>query len=220
MKTALSRISTKELATLAHRVIEASKSQKYQIVENNPLLQEVEKQYAIYEKVYSKKMFSGKGVEVKEADEKRDELFSKMRNFLKGYIEIDTMPNAQQAKEVYEVFQDFGKNLLRLNYAEETAQLSKLIATLDSPENKEKLTALNLADFFEILKTAQADFELLYNEQAEANAELRNLPSATAIRKTLEQTLRSYFALLSAMKTIEGWNLLYNEINEIVKGVN
>ncbi len=219
MKAKLTRIPTKELGILAKRVIEASKSGNFTIVKNNELLGEIEKQYADYEKVYAKKTYSGKGDIVAEADRERDLVFSSIKLFLSGYSKIKTMPHAQSADELYQIFKGFGLNLHHFNYAKETAQLNSLIAELETEQNKAKITALNLTETFENLKTAQTNFEKLYNEQAEANAELHNLPSATEIRRYLEHSLRNYFTLLTAMKDVKGWELIYEEINEIVKGI-
>ncbi|WP_165585019.1 hypothetical protein [Chryseobacterium taiwanense] len=43
------------------------------------------------------------------------------------------------------------------------------------------------------------------------------MTSATAIRKVLEKNLKSYFNLLTVMKEVPGWELLYSDTNELVK---
>ena len=70
------------------------------------------------------------------------------------------------------------------------------------------------------MKTKHETFETLFAEQAEANADLRNMTSASAIRRNLEQTLRSYLNLITAMKEVPGWELLYADINELVKAAS
>ncbi len=217
MRIKFSSIANKELGALAKTVIEASKSGRFTIVENNELLAEVEKQYAIYQKVYSKKAFSGKGNLVAQLDRKRDHIYSDMKAFLLGYSRIKTLPNADSAEELYQIFKEFGLGLNEYNYYKESAQLNNLIAELEKEPNKTKLTALNLADTFEALKTVQKEFETVYKEQAEANADLHNIPSATEIRRYIEKALRNYFTLLTAMKNVAGWELIYQEINELVK---
>ena len=67
------------------------------------------------------------------------------------------------------------------------------------------------------LKTKHQHFEQLYTEQAEANADLRKMPSATAIRRDLEKSLKSYLDLISIMKTQPDWADFYQEVNELVK---
>ncbi|MFY7845145.1 MAG: hypothetical protein ACOVQV_08475, partial [Chryseobacterium gambrini] len=51
----------------------------------------------------------------------------------------------------------------------------------------------------------------------EANADLRQMTSASAIRKDLEKSLKAYISLLTVMKGVSGWELLYSDTNELVK---
>ena len=219
MKISLARLSTKDLATLTGRIIEASKNGKNRVSEPNPLLNEVEKHFVDYDAVYTKQTFSGKGKSVAVADEERDRVFNMFRNFLWGYRQIPTMPNADKAEKLYEIIKSFGTDLNKLSYAEETAQLKKLIEELEKSENKAMLTALGLDDTFAELKQKQTDFEAIFADQANANADLRKLPSATAIRKTLEKSLRAYLDFLSVMQYQPQWNALYLEVSELVKAV-
>lgn len=217
MKISFSKISTKELATLGQRVINSSESGKYTVVENHDLLLEIKNQYDDYDKVYNKLAFSGKGEEVAAADEARDKIFKDMKAFLKGYSSLTSMTNHTDAVELYKVFKKMGLGIDRLNYAEQSAQMKKLLEELITLENQGRLESLNLFNVYDELTSAQNYFEELYAEQAEANAELRTLPSASAIRSNLEIALDNYFKLLSAMKNVTGWEMIYADINELVK---
>lgn len=217
MKITLARLSTKDLATLAQRTIASSKSGKYKITENQPLLTALEDVFAQYDAVYTKQVFSGKGKSVAEADEARDKAFSALRNFLWGYHQLSIAPNADKARELYEIIKTYGTDMDRQTYSTQTAQLKKLIEDLDKSENKEKLTALGILPALEDLKTKQEAFENLFAEQSEANAELRKTPSATALRKDLEKALRTYLDFLKVMKSQPVWKDLYQDINELVK---
>ena len=42
-------------------------------------------------------------------------------------------------------------------------------------------------------------------------------PSATALRRELEKTLRAYLDFVNIMKVQKDWERVYQEINEIVK---
>ena len=161
--------------------------------------------------------FSGKGQTVAEADRTRDHLFSGIKKFLKGYEKLPSIDNYKIAMDVLSIFKTHGLDLDKLSYSAETAQMKKLIEELEKPETLTKLSTLNLETIFNQLKTAQTDFETIYAEQAEANADLRQLPSASAIRKNLEAALKNYLNLLTAMKNVENWKLIYADINEIVK---
>jgi acyl-CoA synthetase (NDP forming) len=67
------------------------------------------------------------------------------------------------------------------------------------------------------MKSKHEAFETLFADQAEANADLRQMTSASAIRKDLEKNLKAYLNLLTAMKDVSGWELLYSDTNELVK---
>lgn len=217
MKITFNEIRNKELGALAHRIIKASKEGEYTVVENQPLLLEVEKKYAHYYKSYNKPAYSGKGKEVAKADTTRDQVFRKIRAFLKASKEEIITPKYAEAGALYEVFQSTGIGSNMLNYAEKTAVMRKLIEELEQPKNVEKIASLQLTQAFEELKIAQTRFEKLYAEQAEANAKLRATPNATTIRSELEQALRNYFNLLNAMKDQPDWEMIYAEINEVIK---
>lgn len=219
MKINFRKIRNKELAALADRVIKASKEGKYTVTENHALLLELEKQYAYYYKSYSKPTYSGKGEEVFKADATRDQIFRKVRAFLRGYKDMTIMPNYAEAGVLYGVFQATGLGDNTLNYAEQSALMKKLLEELAKNDNKEKIVSLKLTEAIEELKTAQQHFETLYAEQAEANAQLRALPTASAIRGKIESALRNYFGLIKAMKDLPEWEMIYAEINELVKRI-
>jgi hypothetical protein len=140
-----------------------------------------------------------------------------LKAFLDGYRKLSSAANFQMAEDLYQVFKMFGLDMDRLSYSSQTAQMKKLIEALELPKNEQKITALSLNDAFADMKTKHEDFETLFAEQAEANADLRNMTSASAIRRNLEQTLRSYLNLITAMKNVPGWELFYADVNEHVK---
>ena len=217
MKITLTALSTKNLATLAQRIINSSQSGNYTIVENHPLLVALGASYEKYDAVYTKLTYSGKGKEVAAADKERDTAFSSLKAFLNGYRQLASAANHEDAEALYTVFRTFGLNIDTMSYSAETAQLKKLIEALETTENTERLATLGLTPAFEDLKTKQEAFETLFAEQAEANAELRDTASATSTRKELEQALRAYLTLLTAMKDVPDWTKLYFDLNEIVK---
>ena len=211
MKISLVRLTTKNLATLALRVIEASKTGKTQLGQQQPMLMDLEEKYRAYDEVYTKQTFSGKGKSVAEADEARDKAFSNLKNFLWGYRQVSSVPNADQAGELYEVIKLFGTDIDRLSYSAQSAQMKKLIEELDKPENTMKINVLSLSTAFMELKTKHQHFEQLYTEQVEANADFRKMP------RDLEKSLKSYLDLISIMKTQPDWADFYQEVNELVK---
>jgi hypothetical protein len=217
MKISLQRVSTKDLATLTERTITVSTSGKYPILTNHPLMNELTTHYADYSEVYTKKTFSGKGKDVAAADHDRDVAFSVIKAFLNGYRQVISVPNYQDAEDLYQIFVQFGLDLDRMSYSSQTAQMKKLIEALESSENTQKIANLSLSIAFLEMKTKHEYFEDIFEEQTEANAGLRQMESASSVRRSLERTLRSYLNMLTALKDVHDWKDAYAEVNELVK---
>ena len=217
MKINLTRLSTKALGGLEQDVIKASTSGRYTVVADHPLLLKLIDEGKTYDRLYSKLTFSGMGEVVLAADQKRDTQFSNTKLFLDGYRRFPQLPHAADAEALYKLFDRYGDGLTKLAYVEESAQLRKLFTDLDTPVYTEHIRNLGIESIVRDLKQYQTDFETLYSQQAEANADLRLMPSATAARKNLEVALKAYLGLLESMKTVSGWENLYAEINEYVK---
>ena len=137
-----------------------------------------------------------------------------------GHARATASPYAKDAQELYAIIEKYGLDLNTYKNAEETAQLKKLLEELDSPVNKAKLARLLLTEVLTQLKTAQEDFEKLFNEIAGENAGLRLLDSASNMRKTLEVNLRSFLTLVTAMNTQPGWRELHAKLDEAVKAAS
>lgn len=217
MKIALTQLSTKDLATLAQRILSNTQSGKYPVINNHPLVGALASSYTEYDKVYTKQVYSGKGKDVATADHERDTAYANLKSFLNGYRKLPSAVNYRLAEDLYGVFKTFGLNLDRLSYSSQTAQMKKLIEALETTENKQKITALFLDAVFAEMKAKQDAFEIVFAEQAGANADLRQMTSASVIRKDLEKTVKSYLNLLTVMKEVSGWELLYSDTNELVK---
>jgi len=217
MKITLTKLNTKDLATLAQRIIANIDSGKYPVIAGHPLSATLKSSYAEYDKVYTKQIYSGKGKDIAAADGERDLAYNNLKAFLNGYRKLSTAPNYQSSVDLYAVFKSFGLNLDRISYSSQTAQMKKLIEKLEESDNMQKIKDLSLNAAFADMKTKHDDFESLFAVQAEANADLRKMTSASAIRRILEQNIRSYINLLTAMKDVPDWELLYNDTNELVK---
>ncbi len=213
------KLSTKELAALSQRTIVVSDEAAFAVVKNNPLLTALQAVYNEYDAVYVKKTFSGKSELLAEADKKRDTLFGGLKNILVGHSKLAVSPYYQSAKEIYAIIEKHDIALDRYKYAEETAQLKKLLEELDLAVNVAKIEQMQLATIITQLKAAQTEFEKLFNETAGENSELRLMESATSMRKNLEAALRNYFNLIKAMSSQPGWKELYAKLDEIAKAV-
>lgn len=219
MIISFSKLTTKNLATLGQRVITISNAASHAVVKDHPLLLALQAANADYDAVYAKSAFSGKGVQVGDADAQRDDLHGGLKSVVMGYSRINGFALQQDAIDIYAVMQKYGVELERYSYSEESAQLRKLIEELAKPENVTKLQHLQLTEVVANLKLAQENFERVFMEQAGANAELRQMESATSLRQHLESAIRNYLNVVKAMNPLPGWKELYAEIDEVVKAV-
>jgi len=220
MKNSLSSLSTKDLATLGQRTITISNESDYPVVKDNPLLAKLKTSYEGYYEVYTKKTFSGKGQLLVDADSHRDEPFAGMKFILLGYAKIKGSPLQQDAKDIYGIIENHGIDLDRYKWAEETAQIIKLLDEFEKPVNAAKIEHLQLTAVVSQIKEAQTAFEKLFEEVAGENSELRLMESASSFRKNLETDLRNYLNVVNAMNTLPGWKELYANLDEIVKAAN
>jgi hypothetical protein len=220
MKINLAQLSTKDLATLSQRTITVSDEPTFSVIKDNPLLTAVKTEYDFYDSLYTKKAFSGRGEELIQADNERDAPFGALKNILLGHTKASSSPYQQEAKELYAVVEKYGIALDRLKFAEETAQLVKLLEELDKTENVAKIEHLLLTPIVTQLKEAQVAFEKLFNELAGENADLRQTESATSHRRNLEAALRNYFNVVTAMSALSGWKELYTKLDEVAKAAN
>lgn len=117
MKISLVRLSTKDFATLAQRILSNIMSGKYPVISNHPLTATLQNSYIEYDVVYTKQIYSGKGKDVATADHERDVAYTNLKAFLNGYRKLQTAPNYQSAEDLYSVFKTFGLNLDRLSYS-------------------------------------------------------------------------------------------------------
>lgn len=220
MKITFSDLSTKDLAALCQRSIAVSDETAYAVVKDNPLLTTVKTVYGEYDLLYTKKSYSGKGDLLLVFDRNRDMPFGGLKDILIGHSKIENSPYQQDAKDIYAIIVRFSIDLDRYKWAEETAQMKKLLEELDKPENAAKIGRMNLTAIVTQIKEAQLAFENLFNEVAGENSELRLMESATSYRKTMESALRNYFNLIKAMNIMPGWRELYFKLDEVVKAAN
>ena len=171
MKINLAQLSTKDLAALSQRTIAISDEPAFTVVKDNPLLAAVKTVYNDYDAVYTKKAYSGKGKLLMEADSKRDEPFGGLKFILLGHIKVSSSPYQQDAKDIYAIIVKYGIDLDRYKWAEETAQMKKLLDELDKPDNAAKIERMQLTPVVTQIKNAQTAFEKLFNEVAGENSE-------------------------------------------------
>lgn len=217
MKVNYSKLTTKGLGELSQRVIDTSKNSEIEEVKNHLFLTKLQEDFIPYYAILSKQTFSGKGKSVAQADAERDKAYMDIKVFLEAYERISTLPHHTDATELLKEFSTYGKDMLKLSYAEQSIQLTKIIEALSTQEHTERLKRLGLEPSFKTLKTAHQGFKTIFDEQVKANAALREKSTASTLRKNLEKSLKRFLDLVSLMYQTGQWTPLYLQLNELVK---
>ena len=217
MRISLSRLSVTSLSALVDRVIRESKLEKHPVVKDDALLTALENLFEGYDAVFGKRKYSGVGKLVASADLRRNEAFVGMKFCVYGLTKVSGHSLYADATELYKLFKHIGLGLDQYNYSEKSALLSKLVERMDLPENAQLIEATHLTEIYGILKAAQINFEGMIYQQIAANSKLRQLKTASSLRRELEMALHNYLALVTAMKQLPGWKELYLIMNEFVK---
>lgn len=220
MKINLRKLSTRDLASLTEQVIEYAKNYNVSDVKNHIFLKELERKYPEYSVSLSKETYSGKGKTVAQINKERIANYRNLKAFLLGYSKLPSAPFYQEGKDLFLIFKKVGLTIDRLNYAEQTSKIINIVELLEQEENTEKLKKLSLEQAFLDIKTSNQNFKKVYNEQIEANTELRTQKSASVIRKELEISLRKFLDQITLMYQVPGWENIYNVLNEYVKSYN
>ena len=216
LRIGYSSLSTKELDYLAEQTIILSHKNENKDVISNPVFEAIEAVHANYRAVVMKPTFSGLGASLREKDALRDSYFSSLEKIVSGMAVFDGSEKQQAAILLKKIFDNAG-SVARMTYANQSVALEKAIEQLTTPESTNAITTLGINNEVDLFIGAQRDFNALYVEQIDANSDLRQQPSASSMRKELSETVRSYYALVSAMRTIEPWKDIYSDLTELLK---
>ena len=209
------RLSTKQLDYLAEQTIVLGEMNANPAVVQNPLFELVKVKHTTYRGVVIRQTYSGKGVDLKDSDTTRDKGHTALDRIVDGFA---AFPTAKQAAAlVLQGYFDETGNISSLSYADESVVLEKLIEKLNSAEGQAAIATLGIADEVAMFVQYQADFNRIYIEQIDANSDLRSQKTASGMRRELEDALRNYYGIVSAMSGIDPWNDIYMDLKELLK---
>lgn len=219
LRITFNRLSTKVLGNLAQRVLAVLSGHLEGVLKDNPLVSVLTKTNDKYQNVVIKKTYSELGEEVRNKDLRRDRFFYNFRRLLISLSVFTGTAKNADAEALLRVFDEVG-DITGLSYAAQNTVMGKLFQKLSTEERQAAITRLGLTEEYELLKSAQDDFETISGEQTNTNSSLRQIPSASESRQELKDALRNFFALVSAMHNEEAWKDLYYDLDELIKEAN
>ena len=216
LSISLSKVPTKNLDYLGEQTIVLSEMNSNPDVTANPLFLQLKTTYGRYNLVVIKKTYSGLGEDLKDCDLTRDKFYSNFVRIVDGFAAFADTTKQAPAQLLQKIISETG-SINGLSYAAESVVLNKLIEKLSAPDAQTAITALGIGEEVAKLADMQKKFDTLYAEQLDANSDLRQQSSASTMRKELENVLRSYYALVSAMSAVEPWKDIYSDLTELLK---
>lgn len=216
MRIKFSNLSTKSLGDLANRTLTIVEPFEESLLKDNPLVAAVVAQNNDYQNVVIKRTYSGLGNQVIKLDELRDVYFRLLRKAIVSIHQLGVEFKVADAKALLDVFSEVGSTD-SLSDADRNVVIQKLMAFFDSEEYTLKLTALNLTGEYAVLKKAQSDFEAFTHQQTITNSDLRQMPSASALRRGLELALKNLYTMVGSMKDVPAWADLYYDVNQVIQ---
>jgi len=216
LRLSFNQLSTKVLGNLAERSIDLTDQTGNETIMNHPLALDVKNNFQQYDAVVIKRTFSGMGTDLVVADLLRENCDASLNKIISGFAAFKGMSQSDDAQQLLEIYSETG-NIRDKSYADESVILNKRIEKLALPENKARIARLGLTLQVTKLEESQVAFNTLFLNQAQANSSLRMQASATSTRQYLEDSLRNYYGLITAMRNIAPWDTLYASIGEVVK---
>lgn len=154
----------------------------------------------------------------------RDDSSNALISLVSGYCYHPDIIINVSAKKVYQVFEKFGANITRENYATESGVLNSIITQIKSDEFRSDIMNLpGVNQLIDELNTAQVNFEnsrLEYNDEKAADS---NKESASEIKKSVLDIINTKFiAYLKVMASLDSakYGLFADTIAEIVDDNN
>lgn len=216
MKTApFTQFSVATLGTIADRFIAIAQLNANTAVVASPLFTVLKESYAAFEPLLKKQSFSGMGARVAELDLQRDRNFSAVKRLLSGFSNYETT-RGEAARALLEHF-DLVSEAIHVSYTEEDALLDKLEALLSTEQAQKQIVAVGIAEEINLLFDLHHAFKAACLDQADANSDLRQQTSATALRRDLEDALRAFYLFVIAMKKVAPWKDIHADLTEVVK---
>ncbi|MBN1252013.1 MAG: hypothetical protein JXR51_01680 [Bacteroidales bacterium] len=188
-----SRTGTRELFTLGTRIKELLSNYNAEELGIKLYVDNFNEKYQTYKNSIEKQEISADVLTQK--DSLRDNYFLALRGHLRNFRYHPDDAKKENANKIIAILNKEGENIHRAAYKTETAALISIINEIENTSNG-MLEDLNAAEWFNLLKQAQNDFEESLKKYSENKAEIQKVSSASDNRKSFEESMRKLFMFL------------------------
>jgi len=217
LKKNFSRLSNEALATLASQTMMLVNDTGNTTLTGNQLFAPIDAAYKPFFALLNKDAYSGMGTLISGADKRRDNCYSGFCSIIKAMarFKAENEMQGQLATQLLPYLKKAGA-MRSKTYAQQTSAVERLIADLSTKPNTIILTQLGILNLYTLLKDVNAIFKADYVKQVDSNSNIRQLGTATQLRKPLEEALKQFYTLAEAMKASVPWKDLYSDLSELV----
>lgn len=212
----LSKIPVASLGGVTDRVITTTKESNLQDVITDSAFTNLEEKSKRYTEGLSKRLYSKLTNDMVALDKKRDGISRRMDEYVLSLLESPIETMHAPARRVYDIIERY-PNVESEAYVDKSKHLRKMIAELRDANLKDDVTLLNLKPWIDALEAANEEFEAKIIERGNDLVAIREVQSATALRRDLEQALRDYFEFVHGMvvtKKTEEYKLFEKKLQE------
>lgn len=186
---------------------------------DHPVFKQMQSSFGILQKSDDKPSYNGQTQNLRTLNKTRIALFHSLKKQVEGQSQGVGLQNQEIAKEVYAIFPKYAKELTKSSLASKSATLNQLIRELSEVRWQTKLTTLHVTETFNLLKTAQQQFDDAYLLQNKENTKLSHQPSTSQYRKIFMKDLQRYLNLIDAMQHQPVWKELYAETLRLYQSI-
>jgi hypothetical protein len=198
----ISRIPVASLGSVTDRVVATSKESKLAEVIGDTAFTNLEEKSQRYTEGLNKRLYSKLTNDMVAIDKKRDSISRRMGEYVVSLLESPIEAMHAPARRICDILERY-PNVESEPYGDESKLLRKIVAELCSPNLKDDVTLLNLKPWIDALDAANEEFEAKIMERGNDLVVIREVQSATTLRRDLEQALRDYFEFVHALVVIK-----------------
>ncbi len=185
------------------------------IFNKNPLpmltaqIDDLQKQFDLITASFKKESGSAKSIDLKNLDRQRDRATQGIKDIAEAYLYHYEDKYIRAGDAILRSMNKYAKSITRLGYAAQTTVISNLIADWNNDTDlQEAVVLLHLERWKEKLNELNELFNTIYIARNEEETEKNKTPSATVMRKGMEDAYREVIKYLNA-------NLILNATPEL-----
>ncbi|HBL32522.1 MAG TPA: hypothetical protein DDZ96_01710 [Porphyromonadaceae bacterium] len=219
MKANFRKLSVRSLDYGAKLIIDVTNNNPQEAAKTSPVFQKVVSEHAYFAPLVPVDHYSRMSGPMKTESKEIIALIKGMNSYASGYAALFPGTEKSQAAQAVTGAIKAGGKLYNQTTGELDSRTEAVLTRLTNPEMEANLTALELTAPVTLLANKKKNYNALTVKRVDKESELKQLDTASEARGRMEDALKDYLSLVTAMRTVDGWQDLYADIEEVVKTI-